>query len=246
MNKNLILSVGMPRAGTGWYYNLTQDLVIAGGGVDAKIVRARYGLKHLLTEVNCNIGTLSFYRLIPVSLPILFEPGYVIKLHAERRPLADSLIELDLIKPTFIYRDPRDALLSAYEYGERMRKAGFENAFTPLMTIDDAILFMADYVEIAKGWISSKRTLSLKYEDLIRSYDNEVKRLCDYIQADPESTRIKEVIEKYRPGKKAKHHEGMHFVKGKIGRHKTSFTEIQLAECDRLFRDFLDEYGYSD
>ncbi len=64
-NKQMILSVGMPRAGTGWHYNLTQDLVIAAGGVDAKYIRARYGLKRFLTEVNCNLGTVSFYRINP-------------------------------------------------------------------------------------------------------------------------------------------------------------------------------------
>ena len=36
----MILSVGMPRAGSGWYYNLTQDLVKASGGEDARIIRS--------------------------------------------------------------------------------------------------------------------------------------------------------------------------------------------------------------
>ena len=40
-NNQLVLSVGMPRAGSGWYYNLTQDLVIASGGVNTKEIRAK-------------------------------------------------------------------------------------------------------------------------------------------------------------------------------------------------------------
>ena len=245
MNKQLLLSVGMPRAGTGWYYNITQDLLNTNGGQNAKTIRAKYGLKHLLTEVNCNLGTLSFYRLLPVMFPLVFEPRYVIKLHAGRRPLADLLINLDLIKPTFIYRDPRDALLSAYEYGRRMSEAGFKNAFTPLTTIEEAMLFMKDYVNFAQGWISSKKTLLTRYEDLLKSYDHEVQRLCEHINVDFESPINQAIIDKYRPERNAKNQIGLHFSKGKIGRHKTLFTDSQLAECSRLFGDFLNENGYN-
>ena len=245
MNKMMILSVGMPRAGTGWYYNITQDLISANGGLSARTVRAKYGLKYFLTEVNCNVGTLSFYRLLPVIFPLLFEPRYVIKLHAGRRPLADFLINLGFIKSTFIYRDPRDALLSAYEYGQRMTKAGLKNAFTPLTTIDEAMIFMDDYVDFAKGWISSRKTLITRYEDLIQNYDHEVQRLCEHINVDFNLPKNQEIVDKYRPERKAKNHVGLHFSKGKIGRHKTLITESQLIECNRMFGNFLDENGYN-
>lgn len=244
MNKNLVLSVGMPRAGSGWYYNLTQDLVLASGGIDAKVIRTRYRLKRLLTEVNCNLGTVSSYRLIPVVLPLLFEPSYTIKLHAERRPLADLFIRAGLIRPTYIYRDPRDALLSAYEYGQRMSSQGLENAFTHLKTIDEAITFMDFYIKVAEGWLSEPHTLKVKYEDLKGNYDIEASRLADFLGVDLKEEKVKEVIERYRPGKKPEKNQGMHFVKGKIGRYQQEFTQDQIARCDQLFGGFLKEQGY--
>jgi hypothetical protein len=246
MNKGIILSVGMPRAGSGWYYNLTKDLVIASGGIDAQKIRKKYPLKRLLTEVNCNLGTLSFYRLIPVLLPLLFEPNYVIKLHAERRPLADLLIRIGLIKPTYIYRDPRDALLSAYEYGQRMSSKGLKNDFTHLTTIDKAIEFMDFYVDVADGWLRSEKVLSLKYEDFKLNYDQEVTRLGNFLEIDLSDHGIKEVIESYRPDGKSQKQQGMHFVKGKIGRHQENFNADQLEKCERLFGDFLTQQGYQD
>lgn len=244
MNKHMILSVGMPRAGSGWYYNLTQDLVIAAGGVDAKIVRSRYGLKGLLTEVNCNLGTLSFYRLLPAIAPLIFEPAYVIKLHAGRRPLADWFIKSGLIKPTFIYRDPRDALLSAYEYGQRMSSQGLTNAFTPLKTIEGAIGFMDFYVLVARGWITHPGTLVVKYESLIGDFDLEATRLLDFLGIKSGDNNIKAIIDQYRPEQKPQKNQGLHFVKGKIGRHQDAFSSDQLVKCERLFGDFLAEYGY--
>jgi hypothetical protein len=240
----MILSVGMPRAGSGWYYNLTQDLIIAEGGIDAKEIRSKYNLKRLLTEVNCNLGTLSFYRLIPALMPIFFEPSYVLKLHAERRPLADLFIKLGVIKPTYIYRDPRDAALSAYEYGQRMSKKGLQNAFTPLTTIEKAIEFMTFYIEVATGWLNSKQTLSVKYEELKQNYHHEISRLGDFMSIDLTRDNVKEVIEKYQPGDKPQHHPGLHFVKGTVGRHKEFFTESQLALCEQYFGAFLSEHGY--
>jgi len=123
-------------------------------------------------------------------IPLIFEKSYVIKLHAERRPLADLLIQIGLIKPTFIYRDPRDALLSAYEYGQRMSSQGLSNAFSHLETIDQAIDFMNFYVQVARGWLSSPQTLTVKYENLKGDYDTEVVRLCEFLEIDPEDENI--------------------------------------------------------
>jgi hypothetical protein len=246
MNKHMVLSVGMPRAGSGWYYNLTQDLIAASGGVAAVKIRAKYPLKRLLTEVNCNLGTLSFYRLIPVMLPLIIERPYVIKLHAERRPLADLLITLGVIKSTYIFRDPRDALLSAYEYGQKISQKGIKSAFASLTTIDEAINFMGFYVKIARGWLSSEHTLAVKYEDLKSNYDYEVNKLITFLEIDQAENKIKEVVNSYRPEQKNQNRKGLHFVKGKVGRYKDSFSDSQLAQCDRLFGDFLQEYGYSE
>ncbi len=244
MSKQVILSVGMPRAGSGWYYNLTQDLVIAAGGVDAKIIRSRYGLNKLLTQVNCNLGTLSSYRLIPVLAPLIFEPGYVIKLHAGRRPLADQLIKLGVIKPTFIFRDPRDCLLSAYENGQLMSSQGMTNAFTPLKTLDDAIMFMDFYVKVAREWIAQPDTMVVKYEDLKGNYDQETSRLIAFLGVDPGDVNVKRILNQYRPDQKPNKKPGLHFSKGKVGRYQEAFTPDQLNLCEKLFGDFLVEHGY--
>ena len=63
MSAKLILSVGMPRAGSGWYYNLTHDLMVAAGFQDGREIRKRYHLESILSEVNCNVGALTPHRL---------------------------------------------------------------------------------------------------------------------------------------------------------------------------------------
>ena len=70
----IILSAGMPRAGSGWHYNLVHDLMAVTGCDDARDIRAKYHLENILTEVNCNIGVLSLRRLALVTRPALARP----------------------------------------------------------------------------------------------------------------------------------------------------------------------------
>ena len=65
----IVLSVGMPRAGSGWHYNLIHDLMEAAGYIDARVIREKYRLQNILTEVNCNIGVLSVRRMGMVAVP---------------------------------------------------------------------------------------------------------------------------------------------------------------------------------
>lgn len=50
------VSAGMPRAGSGWFYNIMHDLVVAMGGEDAREIRRRFLLQPILTEINCSFG----------------------------------------------------------------------------------------------------------------------------------------------------------------------------------------------
>ena len=124
----IVLSVGMPRAGSGWHYNLVHDLMKTTGCADAHEIRERYRLERILTEVNCNIGVLSARRLSLVALPAIVGNTFVIKAHAGPTSASRLLQRLGLLSISYIYRDPRDAMLSAFDYGQRALKKGRPNA----------------------------------------------------------------------------------------------------------------------
>jgi len=199
----IILAAGMPRAGSGWHYNLVHDLVVAAGGQDARVIRRRFLLRPFLTEVNCNIGTLSTKRLAPVLVPSMLGNTFAIKTHSGPSPMALRLIRSQRMRVTYIYRDPRAALLSAFEYGQRARVAGRASTFTRLETMDQAIDFIKIYLRIWKQWMSIKDIHSLRYEDLLANYDAEAERLASFLKADPDSAAAKDVfrrIDSSKPG----------------------------------------------
>ena len=243
MSTPLIISVGMPRAGSGWYYNLIHDLVVASGGQDARLIRRKFLLQPILTDINCNIGAFTTKRLIPVMIPAAVGNSYVIKAHAGPSLLTLKLVRSGKVLPTYIYRDPRDALLSAFEYGHRKREKGRVGAFSDLGTIETAIDFMREYIEISNAWLACDLALHTRYEDLLLNYETEIERILSHLQLEKNEV-LNPIIEKYRPEKGRSEQKGTHFVKGKIGRYLQVFTTKQQQFCLDAFGPYLEKMRY--
>ena len=247
----IVLSVGMPRAGSGWHYNLVHDLMKTTGCADARDIRERYRLQNILTEVNCNIGVLSTRRLALVALPALVGNTFVIKAHAGPTSASRLLQRLGLLRITYIYRDPRDAMLSAYDYGQRAIKKGRPNAFSHLTDFQKSVDFIIEYIHIWEKWMLEKNVLLARYEDLLTDYDNEVTRLIGFLKlngnrnearAEP-SRSVQKVIDSYRPSE-AEGQQGLHFFKGKIGRFRESYSAEEQAILKDKIGLYLQRMGY--
>ena len=242
----IILAVGMPRAGSGWHYNLVHDIVVASGGQDARVIRRRFFLFPILTEVNCNIRALSAKRLLPVLVPSRLGNTFAIKTHSGPTSLALQLMNSRQLRVSYIYRDPRAALLSALEYGQRARAADRTNAFSKLETIDQAIDFMLTYLKIWKQWMAVKDIHhSVRYEDLLSNYDAEAAHLARFLNADPSAPAVKEAIEFYRSEKSGRGSKGQHFQHGVADRFREALTPEELAIANKAFAPYLAEMGYA-
>lgn len=239
----IVLSVGMPRAGSGWHYNLIHDLMKTTGCADARDIREKYNLQKILTEVNCNIGVLSARRLAMVSLPGLMGNTFVIKAHAGPTTASRLLSSLGLFRITYIYRDPRDAMLSAFDYGQRALAKGRPNAFSHLSDFEKSVDFMMEYVRIWERWMGEKNVLIARYEDLLTNYDVESAKLVEYLKLKADKPEVRAVIEQYRPGANDSQ-QGLHFYKGKIGRFRESYSSEQQAVLLQKLGTVLDRMGY--
>jgi len=231
----------MPRAGSGWHYNLVHDIVVAAGGQDARAIRRRFLLTPILTEVNCNIRSLSVKRLAPVLVPSMLGNTFAIKTHSGPTPMALRLMHSNRMRVTYVYRDPRAALLSAYEYGQRARAAGRSNAFTRLETIEQAIDFVKLYLRVWRQWTGLAGVHTVRYEDLLANYEAEAKRLAGFLKAAPVTPAVKEAIDFYRSERGRK---GQHFQHGEAERFREALTPDQLAVANLAFSPFLTDMGY--
>ncbi len=239
----IVLSVGMPRAGSGWHYNLIQDLMKTAGYVEARDVRARFHLENVLTEVNCNIGVLSARRLAMVMVPALLGNRFVIKAHSGPTLSSRLLARLGQLRITYIYRDPRDAMLSARDYGQRGLDKGRPNAFSHLTDFNESLRFMADYVRIWESWTRQQGVLPARYEDLLTDYEAESVRLVKFLRLDGGRPEVRAVIEQYRPNR-AEGQQGLHFFKGRIGRFREAYSQQEQKVLAERFGAYLPRMGY--
>ena len=239
----IVLSVGMPRAGSGWHYNLIHDLMKTTGCADAHDIREKYNLQKILTEVNCNIGVLSSRRLAMVTLPALLGNTFVIKAHAGPTSASRLLSALGLLRITYIYRDPRDAMLSAFDYGQRALAKGRPNAFSHLSDFEKSVDFIMEYVHIWEKWMREKNVLTARYEDLLTDFDAESAKLVDYLKLDATQSGVRAVIDQYRPGANDSQ-QGLHYFKGKIGRFKESYSSEQKQVLVEKLGGVLTRMGY--
>ena len=244
MTQPLIISAGMPRAGSGWYFNLLHDLVISGGGQNSRVIRKKYHLEKILTEINCNISTLSFYRLFPVLMPAMFNNKFVIKTHAGPTNSVRFFIGNRRVQVVYIYRDPRAALLSAYEYGQRAEVSGRPNAFSHLRDLDVAADFIEFYVKIWEAWAGIDGVLILRYEDMLTDYQGAVEKSAQFLDLDLDNPSSAEVVNSYLPGKGYPGRTGTHFSKGKAERFRTEIDPASLERFTRLFKGSLQQMGY--
>jgi hypothetical protein len=239
----IILSVGMPRAGSGWHYNLIHDLMKTTGATDASDIRKKYRLQGILTEVNYNIGVLSARRLGMVTLPALLGNTFVIKAHAGPTSTSRLLQRLGFLRISYIYRDPRDAMLSAFEYGQRGLKRGRPNAFSYLTDFQKSLDFIMDYVRIWDKWNWEKNVHITRYEDLQTDYVNEVNRLVKFLKLNGDKAEVQKVIESYH-GPVVEGQKGLHFNKGQIGRFRESYSAEQQAILKEKMGAYLARMGY--
>ena len=240
----IVLCVGMPRAGSGWHYNLVHDLMQTTGCADARDIRRRYHLENILTEVNCNIGVLSARRLARVSLPALAGHTFVIKAHAGPTPASRLLARAGLLRISYIYRDPRDAMLSAFNYGQRALSKGRPNAFSHLTDFDRTLDFITDYIHIWEAWMRERGVLVSRYEDLLTNYAAEAQRLAAYLGLEVERPEVRAVIEQYQPGR-AEGQPGLHYYRGQIGRFRQSYSAEQQEILAARLGAYLSKMGYA-
>jgi hypothetical protein len=136
-------------------------------------------------------------------------------------------------------------MLSAYEYGQRGVKEGHSNAFSELTSFEKAKPFMQRYVAVWALWTGYDRVLTVRYEDMVQNYEDEIVRLTGFLGSDPAMGSVQAVFDKYRPERGDQGQKGMHISKGKAERFRSIFTADQLEEFTQAFQPVIEQMGYS-
>jgi hypothetical protein len=241
----IIISAGMQKAGTGWFFNMTNDMLVAAGAQDVRQVREKYYLHPILKYRNCNTGRLLFPKMAILLIPSILGHTFQVKTHEGPTPTWRTLSRFGLSKSLYIYRDPRDAALSAYEHGRRIAESGGTIAFAKYATLNATICAAKKWCDVWEAWSNQSDTLLVKYENLIQNPFHELERVLDFLRLTISRNDVHKFANRYQRDNLDEQQANItHLNKGVVGRFKmeADFEQQDLARIE--LGPYLVKMGY--
>ena len=242
----IVVAASMLKAGSSWFFNLINDLLVEAGYQDGREMRKRFRLQQYLSASDCTSRTLRIHRLAPISIPHWFGNTFTIKTAGKPTPAVKLAIDLGIIRACFIYRDPRDVTLSLFDHGEWIRRENIPSRtrFETLTTIEKAMDVAQYYAKVWEMWKNSERALLVRYEDLLEDPHKQMLRVSQHIGISIPEQALQEVIERYQISNRENWKHDLHFNVGKTMRWKEKFNPEQKQRAGGLFDQYLPGMGY--
>jgi len=229
----VILSAGMQKSGSAYIYNIINNILIFSGYKDARQIKDRYGLSELLKWHNNNVGDFTFKNLFKLLAIGFQEKKFAIKTHSGPTTLVNSLLKLGLIKAIYIYRDPRDVMVSAMDHGKKIIEQGENHTFAEMVDFDVAIKNIKSWVDVFYKYQKNPNVLTVKYEDLMLRPNDTIKHICEYLSVNISATQAETILNKYSKDNPNADMKGLHFNKAELGRYKSMTSDqLQLIEME--------------
>lgn len=240
----LVLSVGMQKSGSAYFYNVINELIIESNGADARHVKTVYRLDSTMKWHNNNIGGLHFFRLIRLWIISLREGVFVVKTHSSPSLSARILNKLGLIKIIYCYRDPRDALLSAVDHGRKILASGDDHTFSEMVNFDNALNIVKGWADIWRQYANMHGVLMIKYEEMMEKPVEHARLIEGFLDLSVSEERREEIIWKFSKDNPGREQTGLHFNKAEIYRYKTEMTAEEVKKCKAVLGGYIEGMSY--
>jgi hypothetical protein len=240
----LIISAGMQKSGSGYLYNLINDLVVAAGNADARDIKKRYRLEGIMQQHNNNIGPMHPKKLLRLWMVSLKEGAFTVKTHSHPTLGAKILNSAGLLKIIYCYRDPRDVLLSAMDHGKKSLDQEIQDNFIHMIEFDAALRHVKGWVEIWKQYHAIPGILMLKYEELINNPLAAMQAIRLFLGLSLDESAMLSILWKYSKENPDGDRTGLHLNKAVTARHVNEMTDEQKNKAAEAFASDLKEMGY--
>jgi hypothetical protein len=191
--------------------------------------------------------------------------GQYLRAHINRVPATVAAIRKADVKQVFMYRDPRDVVVShvqlvtnrpdrsppkkRHEYFARVLENDEQRIQAVIKGVPGILLSMNESLFNGKvEWLSDPETCCVRFEDLIgpqgggshESQRNAIQRILNYLQI-PETDELYErILDDLFGG------QTHTFNKGQIGTWRQVFTEEHIQSFKEVAGDLLPSLGYDD
>ena len=241
----LVISSGMQKSGSAYFYNIINELLIASGsGIDAREIKQKRNLDYMMKWHNNNIGALSLAKIFKLWIMTIQDGTFAVKTHREPLNSLRIMSRLGLIRIVYCYRDPRDTMLSAIDHGKKILAEGEKHTFANLVEFDDALKAAERWVLIWKMYADMPGVLTVRYEDMMQDPVRVAERIESFLGISVDSKKRQEILWRFSKDNPEGDRTGLHFNKPTTFRYKTEMTEEQRALCRHVFQDYIEAMGY--
>jgi Sulfotransferase domain len=243
----IVLSAGMQKSGTGWFFNLTNGLVAASGGDDTRELRTTSRrLGEVIQPHNCAIGPPTARKLAVLLGPHLRGRRFTVKTHGRPGTAVRALMTARALQATYQYRDLRDVVVSVLDHGSKVKDFRPGDRMVAVKTVDDACRYVAELFPVWQAWTAIPGVFTVSYEALRAEPAAELRRLVDHLGLTVDEAAIAGVLERHPPGDGSADWEsdGLHFNKGQVGRFAEVLSRDDLDRCNVVLGDQLVAMGY--
>lgn len=240
----IVVSAGMQKSGSAYIYNIINDLLASCGHQDARLIKEKYALTPIMRWHNNNVKSLENRVLLEFFRISLKEGKFVFKTHCEPTPLLNLMLRMKLAKVVYIYRDPRDVLLSAIDHGKKLIEDGKNVSFAQMVEFEDALSNVKSWIEVFKKYHANRRVLCIRYEQLMSEPEICIDRLSNYLNINPSKEVVQSVLYKYHKDNPEADMTGLHFNKAIVKRYETDLSDEQHTRFKSELANEIRLMGY--
>jgi hypothetical protein len=232
----IIISSGFPKSASTLLFLYTESLINGSGKTRGQKMFRRFNREGFTPAFNpLNAAWYVFASL--------FGP-VVIKTHSGPCFSLRILIGLGLAKAYYSVRDPRDAVLSAMDHGEKARTQGIKTdsdvAFAPFKEWKDIYPAFHMHHKRFESWKKYGKVIFPRYELLMTQPDAELQKIVDFIGRNFLRKYIDSTVSAFLKNKTST----KNFNKGETSRYQTELNEQQIAALEKELRDCILSMDY--
>lgn len=247
-----IVSASMPRSASRWLLRMEWAMIEAAGHPSS----SEFGKKVDIDPIK-RFNWLQMVKLSAIGRRMTF----IVKTHRRASAVLKFLLYRRYAMATYIYRDPRDVIVSALERGAKMRRKGQPpryfyvgpyKTFARLKTLRGAVAWVRyQLFPRWQSWVSCPNIYILRYEDLVDDTFCHLKSINQYLGLELADEDIRQIEKRWNPSNPSSEiHSastpggGAVRNKGVSGRYKNVLSRRQREFCNAHLEDVLNTMGY--
>lgn len=233
----IIISSGFPKSASTLLFLYTESLINLSGKSKGQKMFRRYNEEGFTPHFG--IFNTTWYVFASMFGPV------VIKTHSGPGFFVRVLISLGLAKAYYSVRDPRDAMLSAMDHGEKARsktiKTDSDVAFEPFKEWKDALPAFRMHHSRYEAWKKYGKVIFPRYELLVTQPKLELENVVKHIGRKSLQNFIGETVSDLENKKSST----KNFNKGDVFRYKNELNAKQISELENLLGSCIESMGYT-